>query len=209
MSVPIYLLQKYVAATRLLDTNARANARSNLPATQVAAARSLDTNARANVRSNLPATQVAATRFLDTNARANARSNLPATQVDATRSLNTNARQTARDRDHVDAVLPRSGASGTLAMPNDFPTSVFLNNFEHSVLSAQSLFWARSGNYLFAAWRDFDFSTTPSSQVSDSTTTVPRHLPEDLRAAIQDEVRVTDADLVRCVSAYTARMDPT
>jgi hypothetical protein len=196
----------------------------------------LDREARAIARSGLPSVQTNAIRSLDTEARAITRFGLPSVQRNAIRSLDTEARQTARDSARIsNPTLSRFTASGARAMPDDFPTQVFLDNFERNPVSAQSLFWARSGNYLFASWRDYDFSTSSSresdhgasdagtttacesdirhgtvtSDAGTTTTTIRSRTFAELRDAIQDEADVTDTDMEKCVLDYTARMDPT
>jgi len=77
------------------------------------------------------------------------------------------------------------------------PSDAYLNQHERSPHAALALFFARTYNWQFAEWRDADFAALPADQV------------EALKAAIDDEARVTDGDVVRCTGKYYARMDPT
>ena len=81
-------------------------------------------------------------------------------------------------------------------MPSGMPTDAYLSTFETNSHAARALFWARTGNWRFADWRNQDLDKL--SEVDEAS----------LGHAIEQEALVTDADLERMLAGYHSLMDP-
>jgi len=84
-----------------------------------------------------------------------------------------------------------------LAQPANMPRdSYFEAQFERNPVAAQAFFWGRSYNWLFADWRNVDFTSLdiPTAHA--------------IAQAMEEEGMVQDDDVIRCVSTYTSLMDP-
>ena len=104
-----------------------------------------------------------------------------------------------RDAEQHEDARSAARAQGpfTKSMPADMPSDAVLGQFEQNVSSAQGLFWARTGNYLFEDFRNMDFANMDAA-----TATL-------LKEAISQEAEVTPDDIKRCMEDYTHRMNPT
>ena len=84
----------------------------------------------------------------------------------------------------------------TLAMPSGMPTDAYLSTFETNSHAARALFWARTGSWRFADWRNKDLDKLSEQDEAS------------LGHAIEQEALVTDADLERMLKGYHSLMDP-
>jgi len=201
---------KEAAEIKGADSSARAVARGLLDAEEAAEIKDADSSARAVARGLLDAKEAAEIKGANSSARAVARGLLDAEAAAEIKDANSSARAVARGlldakrraeikvdnaREHRDA----RNAQGVynLAAPADMPTDAVLAEFETNVASAQALFWASSGNYLFEAWRDLDFANMDADSAAS------------LKAAMTQEGLVTDEDIERVMRDYHERMDPT
>jgi hypothetical protein len=107
--------------------------------------------------------------------------------------------QAGNTQAHRDRRLPRGLQQGpyTLAAPENMPSDAFLATHERNVAAAQALFWAKTHQHNFAAFRDVDF------------TNMNEETEQELAAAIEQESLVTDEDVTRAMHKFLLRMDPT
>jgi hypothetical protein len=102
----------------------------------------------------------------------------------------SNRRNTEKEKKNV------VGDSPTPAMPQNFPTDRYLKTFEHNPNAAQSLFWARTHNWLFRDYRNKDLNDLTEDEI------------ENLIVAMKDEALVSENDIEEAMSIYRERMDP-
>jgi hypothetical protein len=76
------------------------------------------------------------------------------------------------------------------------PTDAYLSTFETNSHAARALFWARTGSWRFADWRNKDLDKLSEQDEAS------------LGHAIEQEALVTDADLERMLKGYHSLMDP-
>ena len=81
-------------------------------------------------------------------------------------------------------------------MPSGMPTDAYLSTFETNSHAARALFWARTGSWRFADWRNKDLDKLSEQDEAS------------LGHAIEQEALVTDADLERMLKGYHSLMDP-
>jgi hypothetical protein len=99
------------------------------------------------------------------------------------------------------------------AAPDNMPSDAYLNTFESNVTAAAAAFYARMGNWRFSKWEHVTVDDAREECLAEASAffegpegaAAPRR---SLTAAIEEEGRVEDEDIERCMRNFYARMNP-